>query len=261
MSIESKVKALENHFDRNIGDMIRKPNNYKKEIYEKYENQNTRALLINLPMVLIKRNDPRTMGLSAKNIEVLKRNSDAELAKRNKANDAKQETMEYIPFDQIREKAMVQAKSPEEKLIAALYTTMPPVRDDYGGMKVVKRLKEVPTTGNWYVKAIKKFVFQDYKTERTYGRVIAPASPEAHKAILKYMRGREAFPSGPLGPLVKQVTGETIHNVRHSYISTFMKNNPTPTEKDTTARRMLHSKETQAKYELWTKKNDPDMLD
>ena len=261
MSIESKIQALQNHFAIDFGDMIRKPNDYKEQIYTKYQNQNTRALLINLPMVLIKRNDTRTMGLSAKNIEILKRNSDAELAKRNKANDAKQETMQYTPFNEIRDKAMAQAKSPEEKLIAALYTTMPPVRDDYGGMTVAKRLKDVPKTGNWYVKGIKKFLFQDYKTERTYGRVIAPASPEAHQAVLRYMRGRTAFPSGPLGPLVKQVTGETIHNVRHSYISTFMKKNPTPTEKDMTSRYMLHSKETQAKYELWTKKNDPDMLD
>jgi hypothetical protein len=59
--------------------------------------------------------------------------------------------------------------------------------------------------------------------------------------------------------------GYTITDVRHSYISTFLKTNPTPSQKKALAERMLHSTNLQAQYERFKKddseSDEPGRLD
>ena len=64
-TIETKIRALEKKTGQKVRDLISKPKKYKETILELYPNSlNTQALLMNLPMVLIKHKDERAEGLT-----------------------------------------------------------------------------------------------------------------------------------------------------------------------------------------------------
>jgi len=256
-TIETKIRALENKTGQKVSDLISKPKKYKETILELYpKSLNTQALLINLPMVLIKHGDERAADLTEETIAKLRANSDEWLKKRNDANQKKQETESYTPFDKLEERAKMKAKTPTEELVFALYFHQPPVRNDYVGMEVVKAIKDaVDPNKNYYIRERKAFVFRNYKTKNKYGVARIPASAETHKAILKYVRVMKShilLSAVNVSGILKDLCNETINGVRHSFISTWLKAKPhTPSEKAALAKQMLHSVSLQSGYEYF----------
>jgi len=256
-TIETKIRALERKTGEKVSDLISKPKLYKETILELYPRSlNTQALLMNLPMVLIKHKDARAEGLPEETIAKLRKNSDEWLKKRNQTNEQAQETKQYVPFDKLKERAKMKATTPTEHLVFALYFHQPPVRNDYTGMEVVNAIKDaVDPDKNYYVKARKVFIFNNYKTKSKYGVARIQASTETHKAILKYVRvtkSRILLPAEDVSKILKDLCGETINGIRHSFISTWLKERPrTPSEKAEMARQMLHSVSLQSGYEYF----------
>ena len=237
---------------------------YREYVSRFYTNQSTRAMMINLPMALHKQGSKLVSDWSDEKIESFRQNSDAALKKRNETEEEKQETETYVDYEKLKEDVRKNAKSVEARLIYALYFTQPPVRDDYAQMHVVDKIKDASDPNiNYYVKSKGQFILNHYKTKATYGQAILSASPEARAAIRAYTQQMD---SNVLFKQTKTLTkrfkshtgGYTINDVRHSFISDFLKKNPTPTEKKAIAERMLHSTNLQAKYERFVKQEDSD---
>ena len=266
-TIETKIRALEKKTGKTISDLISNPTKYKETILERYPTSlNTQALLMNLPMVLIKHTDARAAGLTEETIAKLRKNSDEWLKKRNQTNEKAQETKTYTPFDKLKERAMKNLKTSADHLVFGLYFHQAPVRNDYVGMQVVRIFRDATDPDvNYYVKARKAFIFNNYKTKNKYGVVRIPASTETHKAILKYVRKTKStilLPGEDVSKILKDMSGETINGLRHSFISTWLKERPrTPTEKADMAKQMLHSVALQSEYEYFNPAKDPDVLD
>jgi hypothetical protein len=75
-------------------------------------------------------------------------------------------------------------------LVLSLYTDIPPRRNqDYTSLVVVKKLpKEASTDKNYYDMTTHKFVFNKYKTAKTYGQQTIDAPPELHNIIATYIK-------------------------------------------------------------------------
>lgn len=75
-------------------------------------------------------------------------------------------------------------------VVLSLYTDVAPRRNqDYLDMYVVKKLgKEYPKDKNYYDMATKRFVFNKYKTAKTYGEQIVDVPDELQKALAAYIK-------------------------------------------------------------------------
>lgn len=75
-------------------------------------------------------------------------------------------------------------------LVLSLYTDIPPRRNqDYTSLVVVKKLpKEASTDKNYYDLSTHKFVFNKYKTAKTYGQQTIDAPAELHNIIATYIK-------------------------------------------------------------------------
>lgn len=75
-------------------------------------------------------------------------------------------------------------------LVLSLYTDIPPRRNqDYTSLVVVKKLpKEASTDKNYYDLSTHKFVFNKYKTAKTYGQQIIDAPESLQKVITVYIK-------------------------------------------------------------------------
>jgi len=261
---EGRVQTLLKKDDATWEGITKDAETYRKYVSRFYENQSTRAMMMNLPMGLHKQGSELVSDWSDEKIESFRQNSDAALKKRNEIEEQRQETDTYVDYDKLKEDVRKNAKSVEARLIYALYFTQPPIRDDYTHMHVVDKIKDASDPAiNYYVKSKGQFILNHYKTKSTYGQAILPASPEARAAIRAYTQQMD---TNVLFKQTKSLTkrfkshtgGYTINDVRHSYISDFLKKNPTPTEKKALAERMLHSTNLQAKYERFKKESDSD---
>jgi hypothetical protein len=152
----------------------------------------------------------------------------------------------------------------KDYLVASLYTLQPPVRADYGEMKVFAR-RSSKRKGNELVYGQKKgayFVFREYKTAKTYGDVEIRVAPALLSVITgwfehlgktpKHLLGRPITSNDLLGVInhafrsTKKDIG--VNLLRHAYITDFMKTPRTIKEREELAMKMLHDKDTQEKY-------------
>jgi hypothetical protein len=152
----------------------------------------------------------------------------------------------------------------KDYLIASLYTLTPPVRADYGDVKIVKK-RSTTRTGNeliWGQKGGDYFVFREYKTKGTYGVVEVRVPPALHDVIDGWFTHLGKTPSTLLGRAVtpndllnyinhafrstKKVVG--INLLRHAYIKHHFPQLTTIKQKEELAAKMLHSKDKQEEY-------------
>jgi len=77
--------------------------------------------------------------------------------------------------------------------LLSLYVLIPPRRNkDYQLMRVVNAFTtEYDNNYNYYNLAMKRFVFNNYKTARKYGRFDQPVTAALQKALNKYLKHRE----------------------------------------------------------------------
>ncbi len=110
---------------------------------------------------------------------------------KSKKDTIKAEVAEFINNKHI---TVTQYDKLLQSLILSLYTDIPPRRNqDYLDMYVVRKYsKEMPATKNYYDMSSQKFIFNKYKTAKTYGSqtVDVPDSDEAplQKAIHDYLK-------------------------------------------------------------------------
>ena len=152
----------------------------------------------------------------------------------------------------------------QEMILYLLYTLQPPVRVDYAGMVVCRTMEDAyrDPKSNFCVHIPEKtlFVFQSYKTQKTYKTVVLEAPSELHEVLKKWLVKRKTLlnissPSSLSRRVVavfEKVSGKKlgVSLLRHCYITWFLSTPRTIREKRELAKRMLHSKELQERYAL-----------
>ena len=176
----------------------------------------------------------------------------------------------FVPYDKLMEaqKKLADNKEKTDKqwvdyVVASLYTLNPPIRNDYGDMKVFKR-RDPRRKGNeliWNKKPI--IVMRDYKTDGSKGGVELPISKPLQEVLAEWFGSLGVLPTYVLGTkyndtaslkLIASAFGTTgkflgVDNLRHAYIQHHLPAIATNLEKRRNlADRMLHSIDTQLKY-------------
>jgi hypothetical protein len=176
----------------------------------------------------------------------------------------------FVPYDKLMEaqKKLADNKEKTDKqwvdyVVASLYTLNPPIRNDYGDMKVFKR-RDPRRKGNeliWNKKPI--IVMRDYKTDGSTGGVELPISKPLQEVLAEWFGSLGVLPTYVLGTkyndtaslkLIASAFGTTgkfvgVDNLRHAYIQHHLPAIATNLEKRRNlADRMLHSIATQLKY-------------
>jgi hypothetical protein len=147
----------------------------------------------------------------------------------------------------------------QDWVILCLYTMVPPLRVDYSPMAVVEELPK-DTKGNFVVLSATKncFVFQEYKTSGSYGRVEFDIPDELLEVLYEWciynpsgwlLLKNDGEPysdanlSQRVGRIMERATGKTcgITMMRHAYKTWLHKGEPSLAARDEEARRMLHS--------------------
>jgi integrase len=82
-----------------------------------------------------------------------------------------------------------------DHMILSLYTLQPPRRNEFYDMLLAKSPAEVDNTQNWILWTPKKkeFIFQRYKTAKTYGTERFPISKELDPVIKNYLKYRDSI--------------------------------------------------------------------
>jgi hypothetical protein len=177
----------------------------------------------------------------------------------------------YVPYEELlnvqKRLAAKENKSDadwRDYLIASLYTLTPPVRADYGNVRIMKKRSD-KHTGNALVWGLKKgdyFIFKEYKTSGTYGTVEVRVPPALHSVIEEWFAHLGKVPSTLLGRVVtpNDLLGDIDHAfrstkkkiginlLRHAYIKHHFPQLKTIREKEELALKMLHSKDKQEEY-------------
>jgi hypothetical protein len=198
-----------------------------------------------------------------------------ELYGRQNDQDLKQELKpklleRFVSYDKLMEaqKKLADNKEKTEKqwvdyVVSSLYTLNPPIRNDFGDMKVFKR-RDTRRKGNeliWNKNPV--IIMREYKTNGSHGAVELPVSKPLQKVIAEWFSHLGVLPSYVLGTkyndtaslkLIASAFGTTrkfvgIDNLRHAYIQHHLPEIATNTEKRRNlADRMLHSVATQQNY-------------
>lgn len=157
-------------------------------------------------------------------------------------------------------------------LISSLYTVdpdnHPPIRLGYAGMIIIKEkdyLKSKDDKLNYLViksPSKKYFIFNDYKTDDSYGQIKIDVSKKLNKVLTEYLnfhnskylllnnKDEELSSNGLTKALnsIFKITGRmiSVSMLRHAYLT--YKFPPVNTERIAVAKKMMHSKSTQIQY-------------
>lgn len=182
----------------------------------------------------------------------------------------------YLPWDQLVQKACEAKPGSLDSAIMAIYTFIPPRRLlDYSLMLVVRAPPDPKTLDprrNYLVITSdgvpETFVFNRYKTASTFGQQILPVERHLVKVLKRYLERYEIPDNTPLFPhrrggshpnfsrvvsdVFRRHTGRSISVdlLRHAYITMYLDNRPTLNERSELARQMAHSLRQQAEYEV-----------
>jgi hypothetical protein len=174
---------------------------------------------------------------------------------RQKSQALEKETVPWADILALEPKALTDLSS-EDYLIYSLYTLVPPVRADYNDLPFSKE----PLEGNYISTAQPAwfFVFNQYKTSKTYGR-ITNRIPDRLQQILKpYEDDRNILSRMSENALTKRVisvfkklgVATSITGLRHSFITHYLKQKRSILEREATARQMMHSTTLQERYDI-----------
>ena len=98
----------------------------------------------------------------------------------------KKQNDNFIELPELQKKVST-IKDATEKLLVSLYVDIPPVRLGYANVKIVDKLKDIPTEDdlqNYYAVRENTVVLRDYKTKRNYGEYKYKLLPK-HKVLIK----------------------------------------------------------------------------
>lgn len=148
----------------------------------------------------------------------------------------------------------------QDWVVFCLYTMVPPVRLDYGEMRVVGSRGEVDTSGNYLITEASgwKFLLQEYKTAVKYGALLLDIPGPLEEVLREWLelnpsgwllcdtRGQPMMEKG-LANAIKRVMQRAVgkdlgvNMLRHSYVSWNRRGEPTFLEQREMAKRMCHS--------------------
>lgn len=260
----SMLKNLLRKMDKTLEYVLKHP----KEVLDfiKDTNRNTKKTMLALLVALTDNDQYR------KAMVQLAEETKAETEKQEKTDKQKANWLEWNEvvdhYNFLYKKAMplwkkssLTAKERDELMdvvILSLYVLLPPRRStDYVKLKV---RHANPTTDNTIVK--NKLVFNEYKTDKTYGRQEVKLPPKLKTLLTKWMnkhdndyllfdrQGRPLTNSKLTLRMNKIFNGKKISSsmLRHIWISEKFKNAPTLKEMKETAEQMGHSVEEQQLY-------------
>lgn len=173
---------------------------------------------------------------------------------RQKSQALDKEVVPWLDILALEPKALTDLSS-EDYLIYSLYTLVPPVRADYCKLVFSKEERDdnyISTSQPvWF------FVFNEYKTSKTYGR-ITNRIPDRLKDILQSYEADGKILNLSENALTKRVisvfkklgVATSITGLRHSYITQYLKQKRSILEKEETARQMMHSTSLQERYDI-----------
>lgn len=158
----------------------------------------------------------------------------------------------------------------QPRVALALYSLFPPRRLDYINMHVVDKPKQSDKSKNYLVvqKRTMKFIFNTYKTKESYGSqtftvpkllqsILRPfavigkpllqykGAPFTDSQFSEYMSRITSTISKEIGEEFKA----TANTFRHSFVTHFLKSNPTTDQRMKTSEMMAHSIGTQLRYD------------
>ncbi|HEY9706420.1 MAG TPA: hypothetical protein V6C58_28560, partial [Allocoleopsis sp.] len=177
----------------------------------------------------------------------------------------------YLSFEEMREKVKTLPMGSEERMLLAIYTYIPPVRSDYGRLRIYyDRVPRNPES-NYLLLSPEdaKIHIGDHKTVSTNGNILQSIPHELFMEITEHLQfhpekkylfeGRNGKPFQK-NSFVKH-TGRkflevfkkpvTVNTIRHAFINHLDFNRLSIQEKKTIAERMGHGISTQDKYRLF----------
>jgi len=170
-------------------------------------------------------------------------------------------------FDWSDMKKAFDEASGTEKMIMALYYLQPPRRLDYINMRVTDELDPSDKSYNYLVVRPRsmKFIFNTYKTHKTYGTQVFPVSNQLRKILKDHVKVGECLLLNPnsgkpftdaqfsqyLSRLTKKLVGKEASATafRHAFIAHFLESNPTTDERMMMSKLMAHAVGTQLIYD------------
>lgn len=154
----------------------------------------------------------------------------------------------------------------QKYLVSALYTLQPPIRLDYGNMKIIKSDKDDDKKSNFLLvkgRNKKSFIFNDFKNKKSMGAKTIPVNTKLNTVInlwLKYNKSdkfllnskNEIMVENGLSKYIKKVFEPTkkditLNLLRHIYISENIDLDAMKKQKKL-AENMLHSSDQQIDY-------------
>lgn len=157
-----------------------------------------------------------------------------------------------------------------DALICVLYTEQVPVRADYSNMVFIRDIRRGNDVAkNYCLLRVRNpvFIFNEYKTQKSYGKVVIKIKPLTYN-FLKLIQ-QEQIKNGSdylfseadqnnFSRRVKQAFKKvlnngkepTINTIRHSFLTSFLKTNPTIREKENISHLMMNDLIQQERYKV-----------
>jgi len=217
--------------------------------------------------VRLERPDAGLELYTAKITEIQERNKSKEIAQTLTESQEKL-YVEWKDVIDVHRKAKEAFGSANPRYILyCLYTLQPPVRADYCGMRMIYDVEELLKSKDinycYHDEQNTIFNFAEYKTSKSYGTVTFKAPEELHQVLKPYLAGRpkELVPYKSVPSLCTAVKSifqrlckkaVNITCLRRAYITDFLSNPQRITQREEIARRMLHSRELQERYQVLT---------
>jgi hypothetical protein len=195
--------------------------------------------------------------------------------KRVKEASLKQEPMDKEGDDPLTWDEAIKARQQlvkdedwQNACLLGCYTYLPPRRCDYAGMMVVKTIKQTKDT-NWNYCLLRKakpvFIFNKFKTDKTYGQQTIDIPPELATLIRKWREANDGMwlfikqngdpmdshrLSQHLIDLLERQTGKKAGAslLRHAFLTDLLKDEKPIADKKPIAEMMAHSTHTQELY-------------
>jgi len=134
-----------------------------------------------------------------------------------------------VEWENIINKINDDTLSPLDAMITAIYVLLPPRRlNDYLYMRyTVKPNKTYDTNFNYYVRSTGQFIFNNYKTSKTYGIQTFPINSQLKKIIDNYIDMNSIsnkklllnISKATLSRKLENIFGVSVCGLRHSFIS------------------------------------------
>lgn len=259
----SKLRKLSEIFKcgDDIVKCLKDPKESKRMINEFYSNNNTRKDMISAIKSAAKVSESLRKGIGAEALAEYASDIQDAIKVANVDNDAKteQKAIPWKTFTDIADKLQKDKPDSIEAILARLYTEIPPMRNNFGEVKIIQDANEDDGEGNFYVQPTGTLIINDFKTKKTYDSIEAKLPKSLKSSIDKSLKAKprkylivqqNGLPYSNLSAIISRIFGAGINSLRHSYISYQLIDlkKMSVREREKLAKAMGHSTSMQLKY-------------